>query len=185
VEKMARTEIRFAGFGGQGIGLMGRLVGEAVGLHEEGKNSVMTQSYGPESRGGASSTDVVIDTEDIDYPKATELDVFVVLSEEAYHKYIPKLKKGGILFVEEDLVTIDEQAKKAKKILKIPATQIAQTLGSRLYANIAMLGFVCANTTNLFSEEAMLKVMKTKIKARFVEKNLEAFKLGKEYKSKD
>ena len=180
---MSRVEIRFAGFGGQGIGLMGRLVGEAVSLLEEGKNSVMTQSYGPESRGGASSTDVVIDEGEIDYPKATELDYFVVLSEEAYHKYIPKLKEGGILFVEEDLVTIDEHAKKAKKIFKIPATKIAETLGSRLYANIAMLGFVCANTTDIFSEEAMITIMKEKIKARFVEKNLIAFQKGMEYKS--
>ncbi|MHA1445549.1 MAG: 2-oxoacid:acceptor oxidoreductase family protein [Candidatus Heimdallarchaeaceae archaeon] len=180
---MSRVEIRFAGFGGQGIGLMGRLVGEAVSLLEEGKNSVMTQSYGPESRGGASSTDVVIDEGEIDYPKATELDYFVVLSEEAYHKYIPKLKEGGILFVEEDLVTIDENAKKAKKIFKIPATKIAETLGSRLYANIAMLGFVCANTKDIFSEEAMITIMKEKIKARFVEKNLIAFQKGMEYKS--
>ncbi len=180
---MSRVEIRFAGFGGQGIGLMGRLVGEAVSLLEEGKNSVMTQSYGPESRGGASSTDVVIDEGEIDYPKATELDYFVVLSEEAYHKYISKLKEGGILFVEEDLVTLDENAKKAKKIFKIPATKIAETLGSRLYANIAMLGFVCANTTDIFSEESMLTIMKEKIKARFVEKNLIAFQKGMEYKS--
>ncbi|MCG3259907.1 MAG: 2-oxoacid:acceptor oxidoreductase family protein [Candidatus Heimdallarchaeota archaeon] len=180
---MSRVEIRFAGFGGQGIGLMGRLVGEAVSLLEEGKNSVMTQSYGPESRGGASSTDVVIDEGEIDYPKATELDYFVVLSDEAYHKYIPKLKEGGILFVEEDLVTIDENAKKAKKIFKIPATKIAETLGSRLYANIAMLGFVCANTKDIFSEEAMITIMKEKIKARFVEKNLIAFQKGMEYKS--
>jgi len=180
---MSRVEIRFAGFGGQGIGLMGRLVGEAVSLLEEGKNSVMTQSYGPESRGGASSTDVVIDIGEIDYPKATELDYFVALSEEAYHKYIPKLKEGGILFVEEDLVTLDENAKKAKKIFKIPATKIAESLGSRLYANIAMLGFVCANTTDIFSEESMITIMKQKIKARFVEKNLIAFQKGMEYKS--
>jgi len=180
---MSRVEIRFAGFGGQGIGLMGRLVGEAVSLLEEGKNSVMTQSYGPESRGGASSTDVVIDEGEIDYPKATELDYFVALSEEAYHKYIPKLKEGGILFVEEDLVTLDENAKKAKKIFKIPATKIAETLGSRLYANIAMLGFVCANTKDIFSEESMITIMKQKIKARFVEKNLIAFQKGMEYKS--
>ncbi len=180
---MSRVEIRFAGFGGQGIGLMGRLVGEAVSLLEEGKNSVMTQSYGPESRGGASSTDVVIDEGEIDYPKATELDYFVALSEEAYHKYIPKLKEGGILFVEEDLVTLDENAKRAKKIFKIPATKIAESLGSRLYANIAMLGYVCANTTDIFSEKSMITIMKQKIKARFVEKNLIAFQKGMEYKT--
>ena len=177
---MSRVEVRFAGFGGQGIGLMGRLLGEAVALGE-GQNSVMTQSYGPESRGGASSADVVIDTDDIDFPKATDLDYFVVMSQEAYSKYIPKLKKGGIIFVEEDLVTLDEHADKAKKIFKIPATKIAESLGSRLYANIAMLGFLCANTDDIVSEESLLKVMKTKIKARYVEKNLVAFQKGKEH----
>ena len=143
----------------------------------------MTQSYGPESRGGASSADVVIDTEAIDYPKATELDYFVVLSDEAYQKYIPKLKEGGVLFLDEELVTIDDKAKKASKIFKIPATRIAESLGSRLYANIAMLGHVCANTSDIFSEESMIEIMKTKIKARFVEKNLIAFQKGMEYKS--
>jgi 2-oxoglutarate ferredoxin oxidoreductase subunit gamma len=179
---MTRIEVRFAGFGGQGIGLMGRLVGEAIALNEKGKNSVMTQSYGPESRGGASSSDVVIDTEEIDYPKATELDYFVVMSEEAYDKYIPRLKKGGILFVEENLVTLDEKADKAKKIFKIPATVIAESLGSKLFANIAMLGFLCANTDDIVSEEALIEVMKRKIKARYVEKNLIAFQKGKEHK---
>ena len=178
---MSRIEVRFAGFGGQGIGLMGRLVGEAVALYEKSKNSVMTQSYGPESRGGASSSDVVIDTADIDYPKATELDYFVVMSEEAYDKYIPKLKKGGILFIEENLVTLDEHANKAKKIYKVPATKIAETLGIRIFANIVMLGFLCANTKDIVSEEALIEVMKKKIKARFVEKNLIAFQKGKEH----
>ncbi len=176
-----RIEIRFAGFGGQGIALMGRLVGEVISLHEKGKHSVMTQSYGPESRGGASSCDVVIDTQIIDYPKATEFDYFVVMSEEAYHKYIPRLKEGGIIFVEENLVTLDDQSKKASKIYKIPATEIAETLGSRLYANIAMLGFVCANT-DLFSDEDFITVMKAKVRARFIEKNLVAFEKGKNHK---
>ncbi|MHA1223140.1 MAG: 2-oxoacid:acceptor oxidoreductase family protein [Candidatus Heimdallarchaeaceae archaeon] len=176
-----RVEIRFAGFGGQGIALMGRLVGEAIALHEKGKNAIMTQSYGPESRGGASSSDVVIDTKVIDYPKATELDYFVVMSEEAYHKYISQLKEGGILFTEKDLVELDEKSKRASKIYKIPATELAETLGSRLYANVCMLGFVCANT-NLFSEESLITVLKEKVRARFVEKNLQAFELGKNYK---
>ncbi|MHA1303572.1 MAG: 2-oxoacid:acceptor oxidoreductase family protein [Candidatus Heimdallarchaeaceae archaeon] len=178
---MSRIEIRFAGFGGQGIGLLGRLVGEAIALHEEGKNAIMTQSYGPESRGGASSADVVIDSGEIAYPKATELDYFVVMSEEAYHKYIPLLKEGGTLFVEENLVILDDNAKKAGKIYKIPATKIAESLGSKLFANIAMLGFFCANT-DIVSEESLKKVIREKIKARFVEKNLLAFEKGKNYK---
>lgn len=176
-----RIEIRFAGFGGQGIALMGRLVGEVISLHEKGKHAVMTQSYGPESRGGASSSDVVIDTDIIDYPKSTEFDYFVVMSEEAYQKYIPLLKEGGIIFAEENLVTLDDQAKKASKIFKIPATNIAESLGSRLYANIAMLGFVCANS-NLFTEKAFIDVMKSRVRARFIEKNIEAFEKGKNHK---
>jgi 2-oxoglutarate ferredoxin oxidoreductase subunit gamma len=91
------------------------------------------------------------------------------------------LKKGGIIFAEENLVTLDDHSKKASKIYKIPATAIAETLGSRLYANIAMLGFVCANT-DLFSEEAFIQVMKAKVRARFIEKNLVAFEKGKNHK---
>ncbi|MHA1869076.1 MAG: 2-oxoacid:acceptor oxidoreductase family protein [Candidatus Heimdallarchaeaceae archaeon] len=178
---MPRVEIRFAGFGGQGIGLLGRLMGEAIALYMKEKNAIMTQSYGPESRGGASSSDVVIDEGEIAYPKATHYDYLVVMSEEAYHKYIPNLKEGGTLFVEENLVILDDHAKKAGKILKIPATKIAEEIGSSLYANIAMLGFFCANT-DIVSEDALKKVIREKVKARFVKNNLIAFEKGKNYK---
>ena len=110
------------------------------------------------------------------------VSLFFINTAGSIKKYIPKLKKGGVLFVEEDLVTLDDQANKAKKIFKIPATKIAEELGSRLFANIAMLGFVCANTEGIVSEEALKQVMKEKIKAKYVEKNLIAFQKGKEYK---
>ncbi|MBN2156072.1 MAG: 2-oxoacid:acceptor oxidoreductase family protein [Candidatus Lokiarchaeota archaeon] len=176
-----RIEVRFAGFGGQGIALMGRLVGETIALHEKGKTAIMTQSYGPESRGGASSSDVVIDTTEIDFPKATHYDYFVCMSEEAYTKYIGRMKERGVMFVEEDLVILDAHAKKASKIFKIPATALAETLGSKLYANICMLGYVCANT-DLFKEKDFMKVMKDKVRARFIENNIKAFNLGKNHK---
>ncbi|MHA1452474.1 MAG: 2-oxoacid:acceptor oxidoreductase family protein, partial [Promethearchaeota archaeon] len=123
-----RIEIRFAGFGGQGIALMGKLIGQTVSLCEEGKTAIMTQSYGPESRGGASSTDLVIDTGEIDFPKASQYDYFVVMSEEAYWKYGPNMKDGAIMFVEENLVVLDDHAKRASKVYKIPATKLAETL---------------------------------------------------------
>ena len=131
----SRIEIRFAGFGGQGIALMGKLVGETISVHEEGKNAIMTQSYGPESRGGASSTDLVIDTGEIDFPKASQYDYFVCMSEEAWHKYVPNMKDGAVLFYEENLVIPDEEnLKRASKVFKIPATALAETLGSKMYA---------------------------------------------------
>ncbi len=177
---MSRLEVKFSGFGGQGIGLMGRLVGEAISRYENGKNSIMTQSYGPESRGGASSSDIVIDEKEIDYPLATELDYLVSMSEEAYDKYIPKLKEGGILFLEENLVRLDDRAKKARQIHKIPATKIAETLGNKIFANIVMLGFICANS-KLFSEDSIIQTLKAKIKPAYVEKNLIAFEKGKNH----
>ncbi|MBO7518718.1 MAG: 2-oxoacid:acceptor oxidoreductase family protein, partial [Methanobrevibacter sp.] len=63
-----RTEVRIAGFGGQGVIMAGVIIGKAASLFDN-KNAVQTQSYGPEARGGASRTEVVIDDEVIDYPK--------------------------------------------------------------------------------------------------------------------
>ena len=176
-----RIEVRFAGFGGQGIALMGKLVGETISMYEEGRSAILTQSYGPESRGGASSTDLVIDTEEIDFPKASHYDFFVVMSEEAYHKYVPNMKHGAIMFVEENLVILDDHAKRASKIFKIPATKIAESIGSKMYANIVMCGFICGNT-DLFKEKDFMKVMKEKVKAQFVKNNMEAFSMGKNHK---
>lgn len=176
-----RIEVRFAGFGGQGIALMGKLVGETISLFEEGKTAIMTQSYGPESRGGASSCDLVVDTGEIDFPKALSYDIFVVMSEEAYTEYVPNMKDGAIMFVEEDLVILDDHAKRASKVFKIPATKLAETLGSKMYANITMIGFISANS-DLFKEKDFMKVMKEKVKERFIKNNITAFNLGKNYK---
>lgn len=177
----SRVEIRFAGFGGQGIALMGKLVGETISSYEEGKNAIMTQSYGPESRGGASSTDLVIDTEEIDFPKASEYDYFCVMSEEAYTKYVPNMKDGAIMFVEENLVILDDHAKRASKVFKIPATEIAESLGSKMFANIVMCGFICGHS-DLFKEKDFMKVMKEKVRAQFIKNNIKAFSLGKNHK---
>ncbi|MHA1685718.1 MAG: 2-oxoacid:acceptor oxidoreductase family protein [Candidatus Heimdallarchaeaceae archaeon] len=176
---MSRLEIKFCGFGGQGIATMGAIVGEAIALYEN-KYTIMTQSYGPESRGGASSADVVVDDDEIDFPLVTEPDYMILMSEEAYEKYVSSLKEGGILFVEKDLVKLDDKAKKAKKILEIPATEIAESLGSKIYANIVMLGFFCANS-DVVSETALINTIKRRIRQKYIEKNLIAFEKGKNY----
>ncbi|MHA1171237.1 MAG: 2-oxoacid:acceptor oxidoreductase family protein, partial [Candidatus Heimdallarchaeota archaeon] len=103
---MTRHEIRICGFGGQGIALAGKILGSAVSFVEK-KNSVTTQSYGPESRGGASASNVVISDDIVDFPYVTEPEIFICMSKEAYTKYIDSFKEGGLFLYEENLVPVD------------------------------------------------------------------------------
>ena len=117
-----RIEIKLAGFGGQGIALMGNIIGKACQIYSD-KYAVWTQSYGPESRGGASSSDVVIDSKEIDYPYAEpgNVNIFVVMSKEAYTKFVKDLKKDGRFFYDTDMLVIDDKATKLKnEIIGIP-----------------------------------------------------------------
>lgn len=181
MSKKSRCEIKLAGFGGQGIALMGNIIGKATQLHTD-NNAVFTQSYGPESRGGASSSDVVIDKEIIDYPYTSQgkVDYFVVMSKEAYSKYIVYLKKGGILFYDSDLVELDDKAKVAERIYDIPATNIAEKLGIKIAANIVMLGFFAGNT-DIIPSEVLLKTVLSSVPPRFKEVNEKAFQSGMNY----
>ena len=74
-----RTEVRIAGFGGQGVLMAGIIIGKAASLFDN-INAVQTQSYGPEARGGASRTEVVVSDEEIDYPKVSHPDILVAMS---------------------------------------------------------------------------------------------------------
>ena len=100
------TEIRIAGFGGQGVILAAAVIGKAAAIFEGGY-ATMTQAFGPEARGGSSSAQVILSTEPILYPYVTQPDVLVVMSQEAYTRFAPQLKPGGILITEQELVNID------------------------------------------------------------------------------
>ncbi|MHA2297417.1 MAG: 2-oxoacid:acceptor oxidoreductase family protein [Candidatus Hodarchaeales archaeon] len=179
----SRSEIKLAGFGGQGIALMGNIIGKATQLYTE-FNAVFTQSYGPESRGGASSSDVVIDNKEVDYPYTTKgkVDYFVVMSKEAYSKYIVYLRDGGTIFYDTDLVALDDKSKRAGKVYGIPATNLAEKLGIKIAANIVMLGFF-ASKTRVIPVEALKKAVLSSVPPRFKQLNEKAFQSGMEYKS--
>ena len=98
-----RYEIRFSGAGGQGLILAGVIMAEAASIYD-GKQAVQSQSYGPEARGGASKSEVIISDDFIDYPKATIVDALLALTQEAADKYSHDLKDGGILLIDSDLV---------------------------------------------------------------------------------
>ena len=97
-------EIRLSGAGGQGLILVGKVLAEAAAIYD-GLNATQSQSYGPEARGGASRSEVIISDGDIDYPKAENIDLLLALTQEACDKYIADLKPDGILIVDSQMVT--------------------------------------------------------------------------------
>lgn len=148
-----RAELRLAGFGGQGIILACSILGRAATVYA-GRNAVMRQSYGPESRGGACMAELIVANGEIGYPRAFSPDVVVAMSQEAYTKYGMVRPANCVLIVDEDLVKLDGDKEKDKRVLKAPITRLAEGLGRRMVANIVMLGVVCA-ATNVVKLEAM------------------------------
>ncbi|MCK5239588.1 MAG: 2-oxoacid:acceptor oxidoreductase family protein [Candidatus Thorarchaeota archaeon] len=175
---MVRYEVRIGGFGGQGIVTMAMVLGETLSLIE-GKQCVQTQSYGPEARGGASKSEIVIDDEEVDYPKVHNPDVFIVMSRAAYLEYIDGLKENGILIIDGDLVEIEGDLPDGVKIYRIPATRIAEKqVGTKQATNVVMMGAL-ASITGIVSPKGLEQRIKERW-PRFVDTNLKALELGLE-----
>jgi len=171
--KMA--EIRFAGYGGQGIIRSGIIVGRAASIYDD-KFATMNQSFGPEARGGACSCQILLSDSKVLYPYVTILDVLVAMSQEAYDKFKHELSEEGMLLIDEDLVKPDPPRDKIM-IYSIPATRFAEELGNRIISNVVMLGFFTA-VTRLVSKEGMEKAVADSVPSRFLELNLKAFNKG-------
>ena len=168
-------DIRFSGFGGQGIIKSGILVGKAASLFDE-KFATMTQSFGPEARGGACSTQIVIDDSPVLYPYIAAPEILVTMSQEAYEKFTGELVPGGTLLTDTDLVK-PQQFRKDVKVYSIPSTRIAEEMGNRIFANVVMIGFFTA-ITKVISPEAMKKAIPGAVPGRFIDTNIEAFERG-------
>ncbi len=170
-----RKEIRLSGFGGQGIVLAGYILGKALTIYD-GLEAVMTQAYGPEARGGASSANILVSDEPIDYPIVQRPDILVALSQEAYTKFKSTAKPEAIILIDGDLVIPTDH----ERHHAIPATRLAKSLGRRIVANVVMLGFFTA-VTGVVSREAMEKAINSSIKPKAAPLNLDAFAAGYEY----
>lgn len=168
-------EVRIAGFGGQGVILSANILGRAAAIHEGGY-ATMTQSYGPEARGGAASASLVISDEPILYPYLTQPDVLVVMSQESYTRFVPELKDGGILIVEEDLVRLSDLSNRCR-VYGIPATRFAEELGKKMVLNVVMVGFLVA-IAGVVTPEAARQAVAEAVPARFRDLNLAAFDNG-------
>ena len=167
----SQYEVRLSGSGGQGLILGGVILGEAAAIYD-GKKAIQSQSYGPEARGGASKSDVIVSNNPVDYPKATALS----LTQVACDKYVVDLKQGGILIVDSDLVKKMPQGN--FKIFKLPITDIAKNkVGKVITANIVALGAL-VEVTKVVSKEAIEKAVLARVPKAFLELNKTALEAG-------
>lgn len=166
-------ELRLCGSGGQGLITAGIILAEAA--ITEGKEAVQAQSYGPEARGGASKAEVIIDNKFIYHPKVVHADVVLAMTQEAADKYAHGLKEDGLVIVDEDLVP---EAPQYERIIKVPITRLSvEKLGKELFANIVALGLL-VKVTEVVSFEAIQKAVANRVPPAFVDKNMEALRLG-------
>lgn len=137
------TDIRFTGFGGQGIILMGIAVARGAAMYDHAEGSAdrhryatQTQSYGPAARGGHSRCDVKISDSEIHYPFVDEPEILVMMSEQAYKKYMGGLSGSGVAIMDGDLI----EERPDCRFFTVPATKAAEAIGTRIVANMVMLG---------------------------------------------
>lgn len=172
---MDRLEVRLSGSGGQGLLLAGIILAE--GAINDGKNAVQTQSYGPEARGGASKSEVIISTESIDFPKVRNCDILLALTQKSYKKYCEGLKDDGILIIDTS-VEVDENNR--CKTFKVPILETAaRELGKPMVTNIVALGAI-VEITKLISAESLEKAVLARVPKGTEELNKKALSLGYE-----
>lgn len=172
-----RYEIRLSGEGGQGLVLAGKILAEAAAIYDE-RNATQSQSYGPEARGGASKSEVIIADGEIDYPKAEKLDLQLVLTQEALDKYWKDLRPGGWLVVDADAVP--RLPAGDFRVVRVPFVRLArEKLGKPVVANIIALGLI-VRLTQVVSEEAAEQAILARVPRGTEELNRQAYHLGLE-----
>ena len=174
---MSRSEIRIAGAGGQGVVTAGRILAEAAILC--GRDSTHSQVYGPQARGGASRSDVVIATEEIGFPLADNIDLLVILSAEAYARYQPELGEHGRLIVDDGCAPAPLNGQpRHGNISQFPVVENARAVsGGQLVAGVVALGVLQA-IAEVVDVDALREAVATGVPARHKEMNLKALEAG-------
>ncbi len=172
-----RYEVRLSGAGGQGLILAGKVIAEAAAIYDN-MTATQSQSYGPEARGGASRSEVIISDDVIDYPKAERLDFLLALTQEACDKYCKDLKKKGILLMDSQFTSKIPEGD--FRVYRVPITEIAEKeLGRALVANLVALGIFTALSA-VVSPEAVESAILSRVPKGTEELNLNAFRKGLE-----
>jgi 2-oxoglutarate ferredoxin oxidoreductase subunit gamma len=172
--RRSRVTLQFCGFGGQGIVLSSVIFGEAA-VTRSGLNAVQTQSYGSEARGGECQAELILSDGPIHSPLADQVDILVAMSRLALERYLDRLRSGGTLIIDPELV--EEPDRSDIKLTQAPATQIASEIGPRIVANMVMLGFL-QQATNLISADDLYDTIRDNVPAKFLQANLQAAERG-------
>jgi 2-oxoglutarate ferredoxin oxidoreductase subunit gamma len=175
---MSTTEIKFGGFGGQGVILAGIIVGRAASIYND-KFATLTQSFGPEARGSACSAQVIVSDSRITYPYVTEPEILLAMSQEACNKFLPETSDNATVIIEDDLVK-PKDIQPNMQLYGIPATRLAEELGRKMILNIVMVGFF-TSVTKLVDYDAVRKAVKASVPPGTEGMNLKAYERGYEY----
>ena len=170
-----KKDVRICGFGGQGVILAGFIIGKAASVYMD-YNAVQSQSYGPEARGGAARSEVIISDEKIGYPRPTSVDFLVAMSQESFDTYRDDIKKDTVILVDPDLVP---KHNIGRPVYKVKAQKIAEELGNKIVTNIVMVG-ASTSIFGLLDEEAVKKSVLDSVPSRFKELNEKAYEKGLE-----
>ena len=174
---MERCRIVFSGSGGQGVITAAIILAEAAVIHE-GLNAVQSQAYGPEARGGATRSDIIIADTPIRFPKVIQPNILVCLTQEAYAKFYPIIRPGGLLITDPRFVTVQRKVDARQKELPMFETVMEQ-IGKPIVFNICMLGAI-VGITDLVKPKSVAKVLESRIPKGFLEMNRKALQLGLE-----
>ncbi len=172
---MEKCRLVFSGSGGQGVITAAIILAEAAVLYEN-LNAVQSQVYGPAARGGATRSDVIISDSEIHYPKVIQPNVLVCLTQEAYNKFYPIIRPGGLLITDTRYVKIQRKVDAQQKELPIYRT-VMEHIGKPIVFNICMLGAVI-RMTEVVKSESIMKVLTDRIPSGFLEMNRKALELG-------
>jgi len=185
---MARYEFRVSGFGGQGVITLSKMIIMASSIYE-GLAATQTEAYSAAARGGKCWAEVVVDLDKsidlIDYPKALKpYDFLIVLSEESANdvkiNHLKDEENTGFLIWDPSTIKKFRAAKKINKTLSIPVQKIAvEKFGNIVYGNSILFG-IFTILSGIFSEESAKETMKRFVPNSTLDKNLEAFELGKQ-----
>ena len=174
---MGRIRLVFSGSGGQGVVTAAIILAEAAVLYD-GLTAVQTQSYGAAARGGTTRSDVIISEDPINYPMVVQPNILVCLTQEAYHKYAPMIRPGGLLISDSHYVKTERRVDAVQNELPLYET-VTQQLGSAVALNICMLGAVMG-FTRLVQVKSIKDVLQKRVPNRFLDMNHQALNLGLE-----
>ncbi len=168
-----KQEIRICGFGGQGVILAGFIIGKAACVFSD-FHAVQSQSYGPEARGGAARSEVIVSDKKIGYPRPTGVDLFVAIAQEAFDTYRGDVRDDTIMIIDPDLVPRHDIG---RPLYKVQVQKIANDLGNKIVTNIAMVGAI-AGIYDVIDKDAMKKAVEDSVPKRFIKLNMNAFDKG-------